>query len=79
MLTPGKKSLELLDSLKKVGEGLDKITKNPDGGTLTVNIEETGQAIVFTMPPKGKRKHVCLVCGKYVEHEDAHCPERIQI
>lgn len=56
MLTPGKKSLELLDQLKQLGAGLQKLTDNPDGGTLKVNIEDTRQQIVFTMPPKDKRK-----------------------
>lgn len=56
MLKPGAKSLELLAHLQQVGTALKTITDDPEGGTLTLNIEETGQSVVFTMPPLKDRK-----------------------
>lgn len=24
------------------------------------------------------KKHTCMICGEYVEHEEKDCPDRIQ-
>ncbi len=45
---------EMTKLFTDLGNDLEKITDNPDGGKVTVQ-DGTGREIVFTMQPKNKR------------------------